>query len=74
MRTSIRVAPENNIDNSEIINIEQNVGDMVCSDYPIIEDRNYLNSNGQIDLANCTLITSDLDLSNVLIFYKNMYL
>ena len=74
MQTSIRVAPENNIDNSEIINIEQNVGDMVCSDYPIIEDRNYLNSNGQIDLANCTLITSDLDLSNVLIFYKNMYL
>ena len=56
-------------------NIQENVGDMVRSDYLTIEGRNYLNSNGEIDLNNCYKISSsNVSLENVLIFYKNMYL
>lgn len=54
--------------------IEQNVGDMVRSDYLIIEGRNYLNSNGEITTSNCKQISSNESLSNVLIYYQNMYL
>jgi len=55
-------------------NIQENVGDMVRSDYLTIEGRNYLNLNGEIDLNNCHIISSNITLENVLIFYKNMYL
>lgn len=54
--------------------IQENVGDMVRSDYLIIDERNYLNSEGEIDWNNCHEISSNISLSNVLIFYKNMYL
>ena len=54
--------------------IEQNVGDMIRSDYLIIEGRNYLNSDGGITENNCKVITSNEHLENVLIFYQNMYL
>lgn len=54
--------------------VVENVGDMVRSDYLIIEGRDYLNSNGMITTQNCHKITSNESLSNVLVFYKNMYL
>lgn len=59
---------------SEYKEIEQNVGDMIRSDYLIIEGRNYLNSDGGITEDNCKVITSNEHLENVLIFYQNMYL
>lgn len=74
MKTKVRVATDNDIENSVLVEIVENVGDMVCSDYLTIENRNFLNSNGKIDLANCKKISSDLELSNVLVFYRNMYL
>ena len=54
--------------------VEENVGDMVRSNYLIIEGRDYLNSNGAITLENCHKITSNESLTDVLVFYKNMYL
>lgn len=74
MKTQVRVAINNNIEESEIINIEENVGDMVCSKYLTIEGRNYLNEEGKITMNNCKEISSDLNLYNVLVFYQNMYL
>ena len=63
---------ENN--NGEEINltVEQNVGDMIKSNYLIIEGRDRLNSNGQIQTYHT--ITSNENLNDFLIFYKNMYL
>lgn len=55
-------------------NVQENVGDMVRSDYLTIERRNYLNSDGRIDLNNCHMISSNISLENILVFYKNMYL
>lgn len=52
----------------------ENVGDMVCSDYLTIEGRNYLNSEGEIVPENCHIITSNESLTDVLVFYQNMYL
>lgn len=74
MKTKVRVATNNDIENSVLVEIVENVGDMVCSDYLTIENRNFLNSDGKIDLAKCKKISSDLELSNVLVFYRNMYL
>lgn len=55
--------------------IEENVGDMVRSNYLVIEGRNYLNSNGEIDPEqDCKIISTNEELTNVLIFFKNMYL
>ena len=54
--------------------IEENIGDMIRSDYLIIEGRNYLNSNGALTINDCKTITTNENLVNVLIFYKNMYL
>lgn len=54
--------------------IEENVGDMVRSNYLVIEGRNYPNSDGSITSENCQVITSNEDLTNVLVIYKNMYL
>lgn len=59
---------------NDYISITQNVGDMVRSDYLTIEGRNQLNSNGEIVAANCKQISSNESLSNVLIYYQNMYL
>lgn len=56
------------------ISIEEKVGDMVCSDYITIEERNYLNSNGEITIDNCHKILSNEELTDFFIFYKNMYL
>ena len=71
---TVRMANSNGtIDNSSFTTIEQNVGDMVCSDYLTIEGRDYLN-NFEINLANCHKITSNESLTNVLVFFKNMYL
>ena len=47
---------------------------MVCSDYLTIEGRNYLNSDGAIVPENCHIITSNESLTDVLVFYQNMYL
>ena len=54
--------------------VSENVGDMIRSKYLVIEGRDYLNSNGGIDLGNCHQITSNESLTDVLVFYKNMYL
>ena len=54
--------------------VSENVGDMIRSKYLVIEGRDYLNSNGEIDLGNCHQITSNESLTDVLVFYKNMYL
>jgi len=71
---TVRMANSNGtIDSSSFITIEQNVGDMVCSDYLTIEGRDYLDNFG-INLANCHKITSNESLTNVLVFFKNMYL
>ena len=54
------------------LTIEQNVGDMIKSNYLIIEGRDRLSSNGQIQTYHT--ITSNENLNDFLIFYKNMYL
>ena len=67
-------ANHNDVDNSfTYLNVVENVGDMVLSNYLIIDEKNYLNSDGNIVAANCTQITSNDTLSNFLIFFKNMY-
>lgn len=70
-----------NIINADVINentymvVEENVGDMVRSNYLVIEGRNYLNSQGAIDFINdCSKISTNEQLHNVLILFKNMYL
>lgn len=65
---------EESINTADYYTIEQNVGDMVLSDYLTIEGKNYLNSTGEIELSNCKKITSNTELKNVLVFFKNMYL
>lgn len=62
------------INKSDFSEIEENVGDMIRSDYLTIDERNYLNSNGEIVLNNCYKITSNESLTNVLFLYENMYL
>lgn len=59
---------------SETVTIVQNVGDMICSDYLTIKGRNYFDSNNRINVNNCHKITSDETLTDVLVFFKNMYL
>ena len=58
----------------DYIEIEENVGDMIRSNYLIIEGRDYLNSNGEIDINNCHQITTNETLKNVWVGYNNMYL
>lgn len=55
--------------------IEENVGDMVCGDYLVIEEQNHL-INGQISSDDCYQITTDYPggLQNFTILYNNMYL
>lgn len=62
------------IDDASFYDKEEKVGDMICSEYLTIEGRNYLNSNGEIDIENCKEITSNESLTDVLILFKNMYL
>jgi len=62
------------VENAHFYEVEENVGDMIISDYLTIEGRNYLNSDGEISQFDCKEITSNEDLTNVLIFFKNMYL
>lgn len=78
----------NNLNTNLIVSgeIEENVGDMIKSDYLIIDYRNILengkilaeeiDSNTQeiIQATNCTKITSTETLINFKILYKNMYL
>ena len=52
--------------------ITENVGDMVLSNYLIINERNVL-ENGIIKTKNCTPITTNENLSNFSIVYDNMY-
>jgi len=55
---------------------EENVGDMVCSDYLVIRDRNVLGEDHQLTNNQCISITSDYPgtLSNFIILYDYMYL
>ena len=72
---SVKVATEtNNYQNANYQTITENVGDMIRSDYLVLEERNQLNANGEIELNNCYKITSDLQLTNVVFLYENMYL
>ena len=68
-----------NVSTNPLVNtyqlVEENVGDMIRSNYLTIEGRNYLNSNGEIDPEqDCKIISTNEELSNVLIFFRNMYL
>lgn len=58
--------------NLENLSIKQNVGDMIRSDYLIIEGRDYFDENGEI--SKCHQITTNEELSNMLILYENMFL
>lgn len=60
--------------NSENKEITQNVGDMVRSNYLIIDKRNKLDENGDIIIENCTEISTNENLTDFLILYRNMYL
>lgn len=62
------------IDNAGVKSVKENVGDMICSDYLTIEGRNYLNSDGEITPSECKKISSNENLTNVLVFFNNMYL
>lgn len=54
--------------------IEENVGDMIRSDYLIIDYKTLLDKAGQMVVDNCISITSNEQLDNFLILYQNMYL
>lgn len=62
------------IGTAEVKLIKENVGDMICSDYLTIEGRNCLNSDGEITSSECKKISSNENLTNVLVFFNNMYL
>lgn len=58
---------------------EESVGDMLRSDYLVIENRNYPNSDGKITTNECSLVRTDYPakyggLHNVQILYQNLYL
>ena len=40
-------------ENASYYTVKENVGDMICSDYLIIEGRDYLNPDGGITEENC---------------------
>lgn len=55
--------------------IEENVGDMVRSEYMFIDQRCEYNDEGQIPIENCLPITTNYpELTNVIITFKNEYL
>lgn len=55
--------------------IEENVGDMVRSEYLFIDERCEYDDEGQIPITNCLpIITNYSELSNVIISFKNEYL
>lgn len=55
--------------------IEENVGDMVRSEYLFIDERCEYDDEGQIPITNCLPITTNYsELSNVIISFKNEYL
>lgn len=58
------------------IEVEENIGDMVRSDYLIIEGRNYPNTLGYITKRECKTITTDFinPLTGIEITFQNMYL
>ena len=63
----------------ELVPVDENVGDMVRSNYMIIEERNMPSSNpetGALEITkdNCLLVTANCDLNDVKISYKYMYL
>lgn len=69
----IALVDNNNITSNDIVYTEiiENVGDMILSKYLVLEERNYLNANGELE--NLTTISSNENLSNFLIFFDNMY-
>ena len=71
---TIKRSTDGTIEHFETITIEENVGDMVRSNYLSIEGRNYLNSSGKLLINNCHKIISNENLTDVLVFFKNMYL
>lgn len=64
-----------NDDNPLCFSIQENVGDMVRSEYLFIDERCKYNNDGQIPIENCLPITTNYsELSNVIISFKNEYL
>lgn len=60
---------------SEVINLVENSGDMIKSNYIKIEDRKIFNEQtGLITADNCLAVTSNCDLSNLKINYRYTYL
>ena len=66
-----------NLEGNGYIDIEENVGDMVKSNYLIIDGRCYPNSKGWIQKWVCHSVTTDFPaaqpLKNLTINFKNMY-
>ena len=65
----------NDINNISRIDIEENAGDMVKSNYLIIDGRCYPSSNGYITKRECIKITTDFvqPLTGLSISFQNMY-
>lgn len=66
---NIKVKSNNGVEEKTV---EQNIGDMIRSNYLVIEGRDYLNENGRIE--KCHQISTNEELTDMLIFYENMYL
>jgi len=54
--------------------VKENVGDMIASNYLYIDKRNLMPSDGTLSGENCTKISSNIEINDFLILYKNMYL
>ena len=76
MRVSVDNSNENTGISTKLTNahIKENIGDMICSDYLIIDERTLPNANGSITPDDCLQITTDCDLNNLQIIYNYMYL
>ena len=74
---TVRVHTTNGEKNNDnyTFTIEENVGDMVRSEYLFIDERCEYDDEGQIPITNCLPITTNyFELSNVIISFKNEYL
>ena len=54
--------------------IKENIGDMICSDYLIIDERTLPNIDGIITSSDCLEVKTDCDLNNLQIIYNYMYM
>ena len=62
------------LENTSLVFIEENAGDMIKSKYLKLEDRTIFNSNGEITSEDCLKVSSTCDLENFKIDFKYTYL